>query len=134
MRARRSKVSGGEPGLRLRSCSGSGGSKFHRPGQEEGSVLNWRPKEEFDPQVAVEVVNSRNALSGAGSDGLHFSHLQSIIRTGFGHEKFGAGIEAFWRRIIDDPNALPPEFWQLFLQSNLTALGEKGRPVCVGMT
>ena len=102
--------------------------------QEEDSVPNWRPEEEFDPQVALEVINSRNALSGAGSDGLRFSHLQSIIRTGFGREKIGAGIEAFWRRIIDDPNAFPPEFMQLFLQSNLTALGEKCRPLCVGMT
>ncbi len=48
--------------------------------------------------------------------------------------KNSAGIEAFWRRIIDDSNAFPPEFWNLFLQSNLTALGEKCRPVCVGMT
>ena len=102
--------------------------------QEEGSVPNWCPEEEFDPQVALEVINSRNALSGAGSDGLRFSYLQSIIRTGIGREKFGAGIKAFWRRIIDDPNAFPPEFWQLFLQLNLTALGEKYRPVCVGMT
>ncbi|CAN0339095.1 unnamed protein product, partial [Laminaria digitata] len=30
--------------------------------------------------------------------------------------------------------ALPPEFWQLFLQLSLAALGEKCRPVCVGMT
>ena len=101
---------------------------------EEGSVPNWRLEEEFDPQVAVEVINSRNALLGAGSDGRRFSHLQSIIRTGFGREKSGAGIEAFWRRIIDDPDAFPPEFWPLFLQSNLTALGEQCRPVCVGMT
>ena len=100
---------------------------------EEGGGPNWRPEEELDPQVAVEVINSRNALSGAGSDSLRFSHLQSIIRTGFGRGKFGAGIEAFWRRIIDDPNAFPPEFWQLFLQYTLTALGEKCRPVCVGM-
>ncbi|CAN0286361.1 unnamed protein product, partial [Laminaria digitata] len=28
----------------------------------------------------------------------------------------------------------PPEFWQLFLQSSLTTLGRKCRPVCVGMT
>ena len=100
---------------------------------EEGSGPNWRPEEQFDTQVDLEVINSRNALSGAGSDGLRFSHLQSIIRTGFGREKIGAGIEAFWRRVIDDPNALPSEFWQLFLQSNLIALGEKYRPVCVGM-
>ena len=102
--------------------------------QEEGSVPNWRTEEEFDPQVALEVINSRNALSGAGSDGLRFSHLQSIIRTGFGRENFGADIEAFGRRIIDDSNAFPPEFWQIFLQSNFTALGEKCRPVYVGMT
>ena len=84
--------------------------------------------------MALDVINSRNALLGAGSDGLRFSQLQSIIRTGFGREKFRAGIEAFWRRIIDDPNAFQPEFWQLFLQSNLAALGEKCHPVCVGMT
>ena len=94
----------------------------------------WRPEEEFDPQVSLEVINSRNALSGAASDGLCFSPLQSIIRTDFGREKFGAGIEAFWRRIIDDPSVFMPELWQLFLQSNLTALGEKCCPVCVGMT
>ena len=101
---------------------------------EKGCGPNWRPEEEFDPQVALEAINSRNALSGAGSGGLRFSHLQSIIRTGFGREKFGAGIEAFRRRIIDGPNNFPPELWQLFLQSNLTALGENCRPVYVGMT
>ena len=53
---------------------------------EEGSGPTWRPEGEFNPQVAFEVINSRNALSGAGSDGLRFSHLQSIIRTQFGQE------------------------------------------------
>ena len=79
----------------------------------------------------LEVIHSRNALSDAGSNVLHFSHSQPIIMTGYGREKFGADI---WRRIIDDPGAFPPECWQLFLSSNLTALGGKGRPVCVGMT
>ena len=91
-------------------------------------------KNSSDPPVALVVINYRNPLSGAGSDGLRFSRLQSRIGSGFGREKFGAGIEALGRRNIDDPNAFPPEFWQLFLQSNLTALGEKCRPVCVGMT
>ena len=36
---------------------------------EEGSGPKWRPEKYFDPQVALEVINSRNALSGAGSDG-----------------------------------------------------------------
>ena len=43
-------------------------SSFSDP--EEGGGLKWHPEEEFDPQVALEVINSRNALSGAGSDGL----------------------------------------------------------------
>ena len=38
--------------------------------QAEGSAPNWRPEEEFDPQVALEVINYRNALSGAGSESL----------------------------------------------------------------
>ena len=100
--------------------------------QEEGSVPNWRPEEKFTPQMTLAVINSRNALSGAESHGLRFSHLQSMIRTGVGREKFGAGIEAFWRRINDGPNAFPPEFWQLFLQSNLTALGENAAPCAWG--
>ena len=57
-----------------------------------------------------------------GSDGLRLSHLQFIIRTQFWQEHFGAGIEAFWRRIVDEPDAFPPEIWELFPQSNLTAL------------
>ena len=79
-------------------------------------------------------VQKNNLIRSWGSDGLRFSRLQSVIRTGFGREKFGTGIEAFWRRIFDDPGAFSPEFRQLFLQSKLTALGGKCRPVCVGMT
>lgn len=101
---------------------------------EEERGPKSRPEEEVDPQVAFEVINSRNALSGAGGDGLHFSHLQPIINTGVGRENFGDGIETFRRRIIDDSSTFPPEFWQLFLHSNLTALGGECHPVCVGMT
>ena len=39
----------------------------------DGSSPKWRPEEAFDLQVAFEVINSRNALSRAGSDGLRFS-------------------------------------------------------------
>ena len=91
---------------------------------KEGSGSTWRPEGEFNPQVTLEVINSRNARSRAASDGLRFSHLQSIIRTQFGEEHFGAYIEAFWRRMVDEPDAFPPEFWELFLQSNLSPWGE----------
>ena len=77
---------------------------------EEESGSKWCPEDEFDPQVALEVINSRNSLSGAGSDGLRFSHIHHDS----GREEIGAGIEAFWRRIVDDPSAFPPKFWPCF--------------------
>ena len=67
-------------------------------------------REQFNPQVAFEDINSCNALSEAGSDGLRFSHLQSIIRTQFGQEHLDAGTEAFWRRMVDERDAFPLEF------------------------
>ena len=42
-------------------------------------------------------------------------------------------MTAFWWRIVDEPDAFPPEFWKLFSQSSLTAFGRKCRPVCVGI-
>ena len=84
-------------------------------------VSSGAEEEEFDPQVALEVINSQNALSRARNDGLRFSYLQATMRTDFGHEIFMAGVEAFWRRIIADPGAFSPEVSQLFLQPNLTA-------------
>ena len=45
---------------------------------EEDSGPNWRPEEEFDSHDALEVFNSRNALTCAGSDDLRFSHLLVI--------------------------------------------------------
>ena len=35
---------------------------------------------------------------------------------------------------MDDLSAFPPEFWQLFVQSTLTSLGENCRLFRVGMT
>lgn len=50
-------------------------------GSEEGSGPEWHPQEGFDPKVVLEGLNSRNTLSGSGSDDLRFSHTysQSII-------------------------------------------------------
>ena len=106
---------------------------------EEGRGPNWRPNEEFDPQGALEVIkfSQQCVITRGKRRPAPFAHdMQSIIRTGLalGAKIREDGIEAFWRRNIDDPNAFSPAFWQLFLQSNLTALGEKYRPVCVGMT
>ena len=100
---------------------------------EDGNTPSWRPDDEYASEVLFEVSNSRSALSGPVYDGQRFAHLHSIIHTDIGREEFGRGITAFWRRTVDEPDAFPPEFWQLFSQSSLTALDEKCRPVCVRM-
>ena len=51
---------------------------------EERGNPTWRPEGEFNPKMALDVVNSCNALSGARSDDLCFSQLQPTIRTQFG--------------------------------------------------
>lgn len=61
--------------------------------------------EEFDPQVALKTINCRNPLIGAGIDGLRFSNSLSITKPCFGCKTFGAGIEVFWKIIVDDPSA-----------------------------
>ena len=90
---------------------------------EDGNAPSWLPDDEYAFEALFDVINSRSALSGPGNDGQRFSHLQSIIHTTIGREDFGKGMTAFWRRIVDEPDAFPVEFWQLFLQSSLTVLG-----------
>ncbi|CAN0427917.1 unnamed protein product, partial [Scytosiphon promiscuus] len=82
----------------------------------------------------IEVINNRSSNSGAGNDGQRFSHLKSIINTKIGREDFCGAMSSLWRRLVNDPNTFPPEFWTLWKQSSLIALGEKCRPVCIGMT
>ena len=101
---------------------------------EEGSAPRWRPEQEFDPQVLIAVIKSRSSNSGAGNDGQRFSHLKSIINTKIGQEEFSEAMSSLWRKLVDDPNAFPTEFWTLWKQSSLIALGEICRPVCIGMT
>ncbi|CAB1109091.1 unnamed protein product [Ectocarpus sp. CCAP 1310/34] len=105
-----------------------------RTEEEEGSAPRWRPETEFDPQVFLQVINRRSSNSGADNDGQRFSHLTSIVNTKIGREEFSNAMSSLWRRLINDPNAFPPEFWTLWKQSSLIALGEKCRPVCIGMT
>ena len=49
-------------------------------------VSSGAKEEEFDPQVALEVINAQNAPSRARNDGLRFSYLQATMRTDFGRE------------------------------------------------
>ena len=97
---------------------------------EDGNAPPWCPDDEYTSEALFDVTSSRCALSGPGNDGQRFAHLQSIIHTDIiGREEFGRGMAAFWRRLVDKLDADA-----FFLQSSLTATGEKCRPVSVGMT
>ena len=74
--------------------------------------------------MLFDFISSRSALSVSGNSYQWFSYLQSINHAYIGPEEFGRGMATFWRRIVDEPDAFPPEFWQLFLQLSLTILGE----------
>ena len=101
---------------------------------EDGNAPPWCPDNEHTSEVLFDVISSRIDLSGPGNDGQRFAHLESVIHTDIGRKEFGRGMTAFWRRLVDEPDAFPPEFWQFFLQPKSHRTGEKCRSVCVGMT
>ncbi|CAN0541723.1 unnamed protein product, partial [Laminaria digitata] len=72
---------------------------------EDGNAPPWRPDDEYASEVLFDVISSRSALSGPGNDGQRFAHLQPIIHADIGREDFGRGMTAFWRRIVDEPDA-----------------------------
>lgn len=93
----------------------------------------WHPDVEQASPILFDAVSSRCVLSGPGTDGQRFAHA-SIVHTSIGREDFDQGITtAFWWRIVDEPNAFPPDFGKLFLQSSFTTLREKYWTVCDGM-
>lgn len=69
----------------------------------------WFPEGDYASQVPFDAISSRSALSGPGNDGQRFAQLQSTIYTGIGQEGFRRGMAAFWRSIVDKPDAFPPE-------------------------
>ena len=84
------------------------------------------------PPRCFDSIGSHSALSVAGNDDQRFAHLWSIIYTETGREEFGRGMPAFYRRIIDEPDAFPPEFRRLFLRSSFTMCGGKLSPGSLG--
>ena len=110
------------PRRRIRGGGGCSDGKGHRGGRWKRSPVT--PGRRVWLRAAFRRHQLRSALSGPGSDGRRCAHLQSIIHTNIGLEEFGRGMTPFWRRIVDKLDAFRPEFWQLFLPSSLTALGE----------
>ena len=58
----------------------------------KGGTSRWRPENEFDSQVLIDVIQSRSSISGAGNDGQQFSHLKSIVNTKIGREEFSEAL------------------------------------------
>ena len=96
----------------------------------EGKYINaplWRPDDEYASEVPFDVISTHSALSCPGNNGQRFPYFQSVIHTDIGREEFGRGMTSFWRRIVDEPDAFSPEFWQLFLQSSRRASPHWGK-------
>lgn len=107
-------VSGAKAAAELRSATDA----------ENRNTPPWHLDDVHTSEVLFGVMRSRSGLSGPGNDGQLFAHLQVITHTDIGCEEFGRGKTAFWRSIVDEPDALPPYLWQIFLESSLTAFGE----------
>ena len=84
-----------------------------RTDAEDGSAPRWRPENEFDPQVLLDVIKSRSSDCGARNDGQRFSHL-NIVSTKIGREEFTEALSSLWRKLVNAPNTFPPEFWTLW--------------------
>lgn len=53
---------------------------------KDGNAPPWRPDGEYAPRVVVDIIRSRNAISGPQNSDQRFSHLQPIIHTNIGLE------------------------------------------------
>lgn len=87
----------------------------------EGCAPLRHPDDQYAPHAPFDISSSSSALSGPGNGDQHFAHLQPITHTNLARAEFGKGIIVFWRRIIDNPEAFPPESWKSFLYSIVTA-------------
>ena len=99
---------------------------------EDGNASTWLSDDEYAPKVLFGVISSRSAPIdprkrrwSIHTPVVHHPHRHRAGRVRPGHDRLLA--------IDDEPDASPPEMKQLFLQSSVTALGGKRRPVCVGM-
>ena len=109
------------PRHRARGFGGSAGERHrHRRGKYSPVMPEWRVR----PPGTLRRHQLRSAPSGPGNGSQRFMHPKSTIHNDTGREKFVRGMIGFWGRIVDEPDTFPPEVWQLFLPSSLTALGK----------
>ena len=72
------------------------------------------------------VIKKANPQSAAGPSGLRYSHLQAALC-----DELVKGLAAF-ATLVFSSRVFPQVFWTLHTSANLSALGQKARPVACG--
>ena len=80
----------------------------------------------FEEATVKAVIKKVNPQSAAGPSGLRNSHLQAALC-----DELVQDLAAF-ATLVFSSRALPQVFWTLHTTANLSALGQKGRPVACG--
>ena len=80
----------------------------------------------FEEATVKAVIKKANPQSAAGSIGLRYSHLQAALCGELVEDLVAFATLAFFSRL------LPQVFWTLHTSANLSALGQKARPVACG--
>ncbi|CAB1107073.1 unnamed protein product [Ectocarpus sp. CCAP 1310/34] len=84
--------------------------------------------EPFEIKFIKQTVKKANPQSAPGPDGLRFSYLQAGGMSDF----FTETLADFSFKVFYYGDELPDFFWNLHTSANLSALGEKKRPIAVG--
>ena len=77
-------------------------------------------------EATVKAVKKANPQSAAGPSGLRYSHLQAALC-----DELVEDLAAF-ATLVFSSRILPQVFWTLHTSANLSALGQKARPVACG--
>ena len=80
----------------------------------------------FEEATVNAVIKKANPQSAAGPSGLRYSHLQAALC-----DELVEDLAAF-ATLVFSSRVLPQVFWTLYTSANLSALGQKARPVACG--
>ena len=80
----------------------------------------------FEEATVKAVIKKANPPSAAGPSGLRYSHLQAALC-----DELVEDLAAF-ATLVCSSRVLPQVFWTLHTSANLSALGQKARPVAYG--
>ena len=80
----------------------------------------------FEAATVKAVIKKANPQSAAGPSGLRYSHLQAALC-----DELVEDLAAF-ATLVFSSRVLPQVFWTLHTSTNISALGQKARPVACG--